>query len=848
MKNLLYFFAFLFSSATLFAQGSISGTLMDKEAHESLISASVILKGADKGTVTDYDGTFSIGNLPAGDYVVEMSYIGFTTIEMPVTVSNGNVELGTINLESDAIGLEEINVVASVVTNRKTPIAVSTISGAQVEAKLGGRELPEILNSTPSVYATKSGGGFGDSRINIRGFDQRNIAVLINGVPVNDMENGWVYWSNWAGLGDAVRTMQVQRGLGASKLAINSVGGTMNIITKTTDVKKGGSVKTEMTSYGKKKTLLSLSSGRMDNGLAITAVGSRTSGTGYVDGTYIDAWSYYLGIAKDINDHHKLQFTVIGAPQKHGQRDASQYSAQTFDEQEQNGAKYNPNWGYAKGEFLNERNNFYHKPQIALNHYWTVNSKNFLATSAYVSYGSGGGSGILSHNKIEKNPFKYGPGNNAAGQRNWDAVIDANANIPDSLKEFGAYMIMRNSMNNHFWTGVLSTLRTKVSDAVTITSGLDVRHYKGEHYREVRDLMGAKHWKDKVNPTAKVGDRIAYDNDGLVTYTGLFAQAEYSNDLLSGFLGGSVSNTWFGREDRYNFARGRGDLKADVVTAIGYNAKAGLNVKVNENNNVFMNVGYYSRAPFHNFVYINYSNTVNPDLANENILGLEVGYALEMQGVKINVNGFHTSWNDRWVRQRVSTQQKPDGTTAIFQVKNQTHQGVEVEVKTNPIKSLELGLLASIGSFKYQGDFDATLLDSDTREVIDTVSVFADGIHVADQPQTQYGGFLNYHVGQFEFGAEFLYYDRLYAKFEVASYNEEADRKDSYKLPSYGMLNANMAYKFKLTDGLKAKAYIQGENLGNVNTPIEGWGPNKDDFNGFWSWGRNFNFGMKVQF
>lgn len=145
---------------------------------------------------------------------------------------------------------------------------MSTVSSEELALSNNGNELPEALNTTPAVYATKSGGGFGDSRINIRGFDQRNVAVLINGVPVNDMENGWVYWSNWAGIGDALSTIQVQRGLGASKLAINSVGGTMNIITKTTDAQKGGSFELSATDYRKRKALLSLSSGKLDNGWA----------------------------------------------------------------------------------------------------------------------------------------------------------------------------------------------------------------------------------------------------------------------------------------------------------------------------------------------------------------------------------------------------------------------------------------------------------------------------------------------------------------------------------------------------------------------------------------------------
>ena len=100
---------------------------------------------------------------------------------------------------------------------------------AEICKSLNKVDLQELCEATEE--AIKGGGGFGDSRINIRGFDQRNVAVLINGIPVNDMESGRVYWSNWAGLGDAVNMIQVQRGLGASKLAINSVGGTLNIIT-----------------------------------------------------------------------------------------------------------------------------------------------------------------------------------------------------------------------------------------------------------------------------------------------------------------------------------------------------------------------------------------------------------------------------------------------------------------------------------------------------------------------------------------------------------------------------------------------------------------------------------------
>jgi outer membrane cobalamin receptor len=120
-----------------------------------------------------------------------------------------------------------------------TPVAYTNVSKEEMEVRLGSQDIPMILNTTPSVYATQQGGGAGDARINVRGFNQRNVAVMINGVPQNDMENGWVYWSNWDGMADVTSNVQVQRGLGASNLAVASVGGTINVRSSAADMEKG---------------------------------------------------------------------------------------------------------------------------------------------------------------------------------------------------------------------------------------------------------------------------------------------------------------------------------------------------------------------------------------------------------------------------------------------------------------------------------------------------------------------------------------------------------------------------------------------------------------------------------
>jgi len=400
MKRIFSLLVFITLSSYAFAQtGSVSGIVTDGDTGDAVIGATVLIKGTTQGSSTELDGSFTITDVKEGSQTIIVSYTGMETQEVPAQVINGQAtNIGGVILEAGAIGLAEVKVIASVATSRKTPVAASTIKAKEIEAKIGSQEFPEILKSTPGVYATKAGGGFGDGRINIRGFNSTNVAVLINGVPVNDMENGRVFWSNWAGLTDATSLMQVQRGLGASKVAVPSIGGTINIISKATDFEKGGHVYIGTGNNAYSKVGFSLSSGVTENGWAFTINGAQTKGNGFVDATGFLSHSYYANIAKKINNQHELTFTAIGAKQRHGQRQdrslLADYEASSRD------VKFNPDWGYKNGQLLNIEDNFYHKPQLSLNHYWTISPNSRLSTALYASSGTGGGGGTLGDNKF----------------------------------------------------------------------------------------------------------------------------------------------------------------------------------------------------------------------------------------------------------------------------------------------------------------------------------------------------------------------------------------------------------------------------------------------------------------
>ena len=356
--------------------------------------------------------------------------------------------------------LDEITVVSDVIdvaVARETPVAVSTISPSDISLKVGNMEFPEIMNTTPGVYATKQGGGYGDSRISLRGFDQTNTSFLINGQPVNDMENGRLYWSNWQGLTDVASGIQIQRGLGASKLAVPSVGGTISIFTKAADMKEGGSFTQALGNDGYFKSSAVYNTGVNEKGWATSLLLSRWMGNGYINQTAGEGYNYFasVGYAPKGSDH-SLNFTFLGAGQWHHQRDVwvsiRDYQHFTAD----NGFKgdggeinrrWNSNGGTLNGEEFSMRRNFYNKPLATLNWDWEINSTWKLVSSFYGSAGRGGGTGPRGNNyraaESDILPFRKDLYEhyieNGRGSRNDDGTIDYDAVVAANQNNTSGY-------------------------------------------------------------------------------------------------------------------------------------------------------------------------------------------------------------------------------------------------------------------------------------------------------------------------------------------------------------------------------------------------------------------------
>ncbi len=912
-EKLLQFFgivAILLLNATfVLGQGTVKGQLVDDETGEGLIAASITIGETSIGTTTDNEGNFLLSGVPAGDQFLTISYVGYTTLKQAVTIKNNEtIDLGLIKLTSGAIGISEVQVLASIAIDRKTPVAVSTIDGIAIEEKLGNQEFPEILKNTPSIYTTKQGGGFGDARINVRGFSQENVALLINGISVSGMEDNKVYWSNWAGLGDVTRTLQVQRGLGASKMATSSVGGTINIITKTTDQEKGGSVSTGIGNNGYNKTSMTLSTGRTDDGWAVTFSGSRTTGDGYVNGTYIDAWSYFGSIAKEIGTNQQLLFTIFGAPQRHGQRD---FPHKISDQRNVYGKKWNDDFGYYQGQSFLIRENFYHKPQASLTHLWDVSPQTTVITSVYGSTGSGGGTGDLGGTEGREREFRQG--RNEYGEFDFDAINTYNTSFNSSYpvyntsdtsairdnvgyfdRENGSYtrggLIKRASMNEHQWYGVLSNITHELSPNLTLSGGADLRFYTGSHYRKTIDLLGLDYWFDGdninqqgdamfitltdgslkevtgnlVRPTNDAAtlfgdvpdnEKIDYHNDEDINWYGLYAQLEYSEGPLSAFFSGAFNYTQMRRYDFFN--KTPGNQVTDWINFSGGNVKVGANYNIDEKNNVFINGGYISRAPYFDALFPTYNNDeANTEASNEGVLAVELGYGYRSPVLAANFNAYYTDWSNKT---ETLSGRDANGETSFASLLgvDATHMGLEFDANAKVSDKLTLTGFASVNNWEWKNNPTGTVTD-ENQNVLSEATYYIDGLKVGDAAQTTYGFGATWNIFEgVSINAQALHSERLYANLAPDDRDDEdMENIQPLKLPSFTLVDAGLIWKFKFA-GLDAKANVNINNLFNVEYVAEaqdryreGQGAAQllEDTRGWFGFGRTWNTGIKLYF
>lgn len=866
MRQLLLF-AFLLGSLTVFAQGTVTGTVTDSDLGGPLNGANVIEVGTGNGTITDFDGNFTL-SVSSNSGSIEISYLGFTTTSTAFTLTNGSANLGNLALVGDANTLSEVVVVGAgiidLAADRKTPVAVSTITAQEIQQKSSGnREFTEVLKNTPSVYVANQAGGFGDSQIFLRGFNDSNTAFLLNGQPINSVEDGRMFWSNWAGMSDVANAVQVQRGLGSSKLAISSVGGTVNIISKTTDQREGGFVRLLAGNDSFVKGTTSYNTGLSDSGWAFSVlVDHWQAHRKYAIGTAGQGQNYLFSVGYKPNDKHAFNFLITGAPQWHDQN-----FSDDLEDYERLGEKQNSNSGFKDGERFTERRNYYHKPVANLNWDFDINDKFDLSTVLYASWGRGGGTGGLGRGRV-----RVGGSGTNQDEIDFDQIVLNNiATSENGVGNFGDSYIRRASVNNHNWYGLLSNLNFELNENWSFNGGFDGRLYKGDHFRQVNDLMGLTAFQDnfrtdrpdtytfseefEADPWAALfnsadeANRTQYDYSENINYLGGFGQAEFATDNFSIFVQGAVSTQSFQRTGRF-VGSGNGLGESEQLNKTGYNIKGGTSFDIDYDNTIFFNVGHYSRQPFLDNIFADIRNSndlVEPEVENEEIRGYEGGYRHKEDNFTFNFDFYYTEWGNRFLAFNGPEIGKGETSTYRLTDVTQLHKGLEAEVEYRPGGPLRLRAYGTVGDWRYKGTTPYTLQNDETGDFIITDGeVNLNNVRIGSAPQTSFGaGMVLKICDDLTFDADYNFFKELFEFVDpedVANSALAGQEYDSIELPSYSLVDAGVTYKFEIGNQrmtLRSNVY----NLFN-NAYIN----QRDAFGYYLGIGRTFNASLRMDF
>ncbi len=893
----------LASAAAMAAPDDIkcSGVIVN-ELGEPVIGATISVPGTKIVATTDIDGRFVV-TVPKGRDI-HVNYIGYKPIDL-----RAQADLGAVALDVESQMLQDVVVTQSIARTRRTPVAVSSIDAMNIETKLGNQEFPEVLKTTPGVWATKDGGGYGDAKINMRGFKSENVAALINGIPINDMEWGGIYWSNWAGLSDVTASMQTQRGLGAAIVSVPSVGGTINITTKSLDVKRGGNVFYGMGNDGLNQIGFSVSTGVNEKGWAITLLGSRKWGDGYVQGTDFDAYTYFLNISKRINDKHQLSLTAFGSPQTHYKRSSQDglsiegwQGVRNYMDGESM-YKYNPTFGYdLDGQVRSSNKNVYHKPQISLNHIWQINQKSSLSSAIYVSlasgYGySGQGRGSYNGNSLSNTSW-YGASNGVLNTlfRRADGTFDyAAIQEMNMASTTGSNMIMSKSNNSHNWYGLVSTYKNELKHNLNLTAGIDMRYYVGFHNNKIVDLYDGEYFMDDssrkgvlpennaaaADPNWKyqklgVGDVVYRDYDGHTAQEGLFAQLEYTflDNKLTTVLAGSFSNTSYWRVDHFYYDKAHS--KSETVNFLAGTIKGGANYNIDRHNNVYFNGGYITRAPFFSggaFLQAATSNATNPNAVNEKVGSFELGYEFHSPIFTATLNGYYTKWMDKTATR---SSDMSDGTKYFFNMEgvDARHMGVELNFTYRPTRWLDINGMLSVGDWVWDSNTKGYFYNSYGQPITNTKDgALASGVYAPDHAHAilnqkgrkvggsaQTTGYIGANIKPLKgwrVGIDWTFNARNYSDFSISASDYAPGAVinvgSPWEIPWGNQLDLSASYQFNI-GGLDATIFGNVYNLCNYNYVMDAYtasgvnGTWENAYRIFYSFGRTYALRLKVAF
>ena len=671
-----------------------------------------------------------------------------------------------------------------------------------------------IVNSNSNIYANEVGYLWSPVRFRYRAFNQKYNDVYINGALMNDAESGQFRYSQVGGLNNQTRSGEYSLPFEANNFSMPSMGGANNYNFRPSAMPIGN--KAALSVANRNYTLrgmYSYSSGLNDKGWAVAAALTyRWADRGYVEGTFYNSLSYFLGVEK-VTGNHSISFVTWGNPTERASQGASTDEMYWI----ANDRYYNPYWGYQNGKKRNSRviNDF--APTALLTWDWKINDDMKLTTSLTGKYSMYKSTKLNYNNSDNPQPdyWKVLPSsyfnvwneddNSYRTESAWDAWNNAYnwlssskvnrqidfdrlyaANVSASQQGADAMYYIQAKHNNQLDFKLSSTLDMKLDDRQKLVMGMNLGTTKGMHYQTMDDMLGATQFHninyyalgkydinseqvqyDLNNPNAKVGegDRFGYDYNILVDRADFWTTYSATLSRMHAFVSARVGGTQMQRDGkmRNGLAKDNSYGKSGTARFLDGGGKIGLSFNLGMGNIIQLGAGYELRTPtaYTAFASPEINNDFVANLKNEKVLSAELGYSLNTSWVRANVNAYYSRIKDATEWQCFYFDNANSFSYVSLTGVEKEYYGVEYGLKFKITSAFSIQAVGTVSEAKYANDANVRYMLSTSGDYGNDICHLK-GVREASTPLFAQSLTLSYNNKGWFIDLTGNYYDHIY--------------------------------------------------------------------------------------
>lgn len=716
-----------------------------------------------------------------------------------------------------------------------------------------------IINSNSNIYASEVGYLFSPMRFRYRAFDQKYNDIYINGTPINDMESGQFRYSWVGGLNQQTRNMESALPFETNSFSMTGMGGSNNYNFRPASMPVGH--RFTLSGANRSYTLRGMytfNSGLNSKGWAFSAnVTYRWANEGYVEGTFYNSLSYFLGVQKVFGDgSHSLSLVTWGNPTERASQGAGTDEMYWL----ANDRYYNPYWGYQNGKKRNSRVVHDYSPTALLTWDWKIDNDTKLTTSLLGKYTMYESTKLNYNNSDNPHPnywknmpssyydvwdetnigyrtpqaladwnraYDFWTSSKANRQINWDRLYYANQGAAAQGQDAMYYIQAKH--NDALTLTFASTLNKQLGKDKQWNLGIVAATNKGMHYQTMEDLLGATTYhnintyalgtydrnSDEIqydlnhrDAVVGVGDKFGYDYNLLVNNAKIWSSYTENFGILHYTFAAKLGYTSMQRDGkmRNGLAANNSYGKSKTAEFIDGGFKFNSSLNLGGGNTLTFGIGYEHRAPQARTAFASpeINNDFVTDLKNERIFSTELGYQFENAWLHANLNAYYSHMNHVTDWQNYYFDDINSFSYVSLTGIKKEYYGLEAGLRFKVTSAFDINLLGTISDAKIRNNSHVRYMNSTSAEYTDEI-VYNKGMRDSGTPLTAASLGLSYHSGGWYIDLNCNYYDRIYLSYSP-----------SYRYAStlYAREDAKDGSVYDNDDNIKASALEQAQGHG----------------------------------